>query len=74
MSTHEEEHDTRLVAPGNSSSSPIADIPQWKKELIQRKKKAFQGNGATHNATGRTLSSNAGKWKNARPALFIQFL
>lgn len=62
MSAHEEDHDTRLMSPENSPSAHAIDyVPQWKKELIQRKKKAFQGNGATHHATGHTLSSNAGK-------------
>lgn len=53
MATNEEDNDGRLMSQGNLTPSALSMVdddentPKWKKELIQRKKKAFQANGAS---------------------------
>lgn len=60
---------TKVSSPTESVTTPpfLEDMPQWKKDLIQRKKKGLNGAaaagagacGASH--MGQTLLSNAGK-------------
>lgn len=59
---------TKVASPTESVTTPpfLEDMPQWKKDLIQRKKKGLNGTaaaaicGTSHG--GQTLLSNAGKF------------